>query len=122
MDRLSNPHTYSDGVNRWLVSDLWLASKGLPVTYKPMSELEWVLETCCWSKSSDGNLLPLTAKDIIDHSIRIQNAKLTIYPILLNKFGHVLDGVHRLAYAYINSWKEIPVQILENMPPPFKPL
>ena len=56
-------------------------------------------------------------REVADHARRIQEATFD-HPIILSAEGHLLDGFHRVAKAYLLGMTEIPaVQLEVNLPP-----
>ena len=106
--------TYADDRGIWQVTALWDAAKGLPVEVVPRCTLEPQLDSYCWAPNSEE---PLTAREILDHTIRILNADMT-YPILISQFGWVMDGMHRLAKAVLMDYPYISIQRFTTDPPP----
>ena len=50
----------------------------------------------------------VTVKEVVKHTERINNCDLS-FPIILNADGQIMDGVHRLAKAYILGHEKINV-------------
>nr|DAH77764.1 MAG TPA: hypothetical protein [Caudoviricetes sp.] len=55
--------------------------------------------------------------DFIFHSLKIQNADLK-YPIILDSYGRVCDGYHRIAKTLIEGKTEIDAIRIQRMPKP----
>ena len=67
--------------------------------------------------------LRLTCRELVDHTRRIQEADLS-QPVVLSAEGHLMDGFHHLAKAYLLGMDEIAaVQFEEpSEPDPIRPL
>jgi len=80
----------------WEVERLWELSEELPEKAVPIVALEHWLDEIVWF---DEDTSP-TARAVAEHSERIHSADLEI-PILLSASGEVMDGMHRLAKAWM---------------------
>ena len=99
----------------WEVERLWQLAKELPIKQVPLASLS-DLDRVGWY-GQPGNAGYLTLRDVADHSRRIQAANLD-YPIILSAEGHLLDGFHRVAKAYLLGLSELAaVQFQENPEP-----
>lgn len=104
----------------WDVPRLWELARGLPVKMVPLSGLD-DLDRVGWHGEL-GNYGRLTIREVAGHARRIYEADLS-HPILLSAAGHLLDGFHRVAKAYLLGLEEIlAVQLPENPPDRMKPL
>jgi hypothetical protein len=59
----------------------------------------------------------LTIREVAEHVRRIEQATFD-YPIILSAEGHLLDGFHRIAKAYLLGMQEIPGVQFPNNPEP----
>jgi ParB-like chromosome segregation protein Spo0J len=99
----------------WEVPRLWELARDLPVKKVPLSSLT-DLERVGWH-GQERHWGRLTCREVADHARRIYEADLD-QPILLSAEGHLLDGFHRLAKAYLLGVAEISaVQFPENPEP-----
>ena len=99
----------------WEVERLWELAKDLPIKQVLLSDLT-DLDRIGWY-GQPHNVGYLTLREVADHAGRIQAANLN-YPIILSVEGHLLDGFHRVAKAYLLGLKEIAaVQFVENPAP-----
>jgi hypothetical protein len=98
----------------WTPQDLWQAAEGLPVDSVDIERLS-ILDDVVWF---DGprNVHP-TIRRIAEHARAIMEADLA-FPIIMTRSGHVVDGAHRIAKAYLQGQKEIDAVVLEKWPPP----
>lgn len=55
-------------------------------------------------------------KDFVSHCKQIEDADLK-FPIIIDDFGYVADGWHRIAKALLNGAKTIKAIRLQSMPP-----
>jgi hypothetical protein len=79
----------------WFTERLWQLAQDLPVHQVAIREIT-EFEQVCWF---DATSLP-TCRAVAEHAQRIQNADLT-FPIILAADGHLMDGGHRLAKAWL---------------------
>lgn len=114
MGTLVEGQTYSDGKSVWKTEDLWEAAKGMPVESLPVSLFVGQLEGTCWTQGDED----VTPNWVLCHTRRILDADMD-YPIIVDKGGIILDGVHRLCKAVIEGREFIPVQRLVLLPVPF---
>jgi hypothetical protein len=99
----------------WEVERLWELARSLPVRSVPVSRIT-DLDRVGWHGQAT-NYGRLTLREVAEHARRIQEATFD-YPILLSAEGHLLDGFHRVAKAYLLGMEEIPaVQFAENPEP-----
>jgi hypothetical protein len=99
----------------WDVKRLWELARGLPVRQVSLSSLD-DLDRVGWHGQSR-NYGRLTCREVADHARLIQDADLS-HPILLSAEGHLLDGFHRLAKAYLLGQTSISaVQFTQNPEP-----
>ena len=112
--------TTRDGITLvWNVARLWDLAQNLPVSEVPMASLEPLLDTVCWfnvgGQDNDENLP--TARAVAIHSERIHSADLS-HPLILSADGEVMDGMHRLAKAWMLGNETIQVVRFYTDPPP----
>lgn len=80
--------------NKWEPFDMPLA--GIPIDDMPWSNLK-------------------SFKDFVSHCKQIENADLK-FPIIIDDFGYVADGWHRIAKAILSGAKTIKAIRLQHMP------
>lgn len=78
----------------WFVERLWQLARALPVQQMPIDQIA-EFDQDCWFGAT-----PATCRAVADHARRIFDANLD-YPILLSADGHLIDGGHRIAKAYL---------------------
>jgi hypothetical protein len=99
----------------WDVERLWDLARALPVRQVFLSSLD-DLDRVGWHGQAR-NYGRLTCREVADHARLIQDADLS-HPILLSADGHLLDGFHRLAKAYLLGQTSISaVQFTQNPEP-----
>jgi len=117
MGSIVDGQTYSttvDGVRQyWKVELLWKLAKTLPVEYVPIETLISQLEGTCWTDEDED----ATPHWVLGHTRRIVGADLD-YPILLDKAGVIVDGVHRLCKAILEGREVIAAQRFDILPDP----
>jgi hypothetical protein len=97
------------------VERLWKLAGDLPVKPIPLTGLD-DLDRVGWH-GQPRNYGRLTCREVADHARRIQEADVS-QPILLSAEGHLLDGFHRLAKAYLLGLAEVPAVQFERNPEP----
>lgn len=102
----------------WEVARLWELSEDLPVKEMPVSALEHHLDEVVWFdvRSSEQEFKP-TARAVAEHGERIYSADLS-YPILLSAKGEIMDGMHRLAKAWMMGIETVKFRQFETDPEP----
>ncbi len=110
----SHSHTHSDGSNVWNVEELWKAAEGMPIEHLRVELFTDQLEGTCWTDGEDEEVTPSW---VLRHTRRILEADLS-HPIIIDKNGVVLDGVHRLCKAVLEGREVIAAQRLVAMPDP----
>jgi hypothetical protein len=80
----------------WWTEGLWAAAVGLPVEKVPIAEISEFDEDCWF----DGRAP--TCREVAEHSRRIDEADLR-HPVILAADGHLMDGGHRVAKAWLNG-------------------
>lgn len=98
----------------WDIPRLWEESKQLQIESKNLSNYSLVLKgPLTWCSPQ----VPMSFQGFLDHMTQTLNAELS-YPILLDKDGNVIDGMHRLAKAFLSHQKTILVkQFKEELSP-----
>lgn len=86
--------TVTGGRGYWWTKRLWTEAADLPVRTVAIDSIS-EFETDCWF---DG--MEATCRAVAEHARRIQAADLA-YPIILSAQGHLMDGGHRIAKAYL---------------------
>jgi hypothetical protein len=104
----------------WDVDRLMRLAHDLPVKTIPLANI-FEFDEVYWF---DEQYRP-TCRAVVSHVQRIQQADLSI-PIILSADGHVMDGMHRVAKAWLLGYTEVkavqfsqdpePDQILESKP------
>lgn len=78
------------------VERLWLLARELPVQTIPLSQVESELDyPYCWFKTGQP-----TPRAVASHARLIYEADFS-YPIILSSKGTVMDGIHRIAKAWL---------------------
>ena len=114
-DSVSSRPEDGEPLRIWEVERLWELAKQLPIKHVPLASLS-DLDRIGWY-GQPSNAGHLTLREVAEHTRRIQAANFD-YPIILSAEGHLLDGFHRVAKAYILGLNEIAaVQFLENPEP-----
>ena len=99
----------------WDVERLWSLARDLPITMVPLSRFD-DLDRVGWHGQAS-NHGRLTCREVAEHARRIDDATFDRPAILCAK-GHLLDGFHRLAKAYLLGITEIEaVQFAEDPEP-----
>lgn len=102
----------------WEVPNLWELSADFPVKAIPVRSLEHFLDENRWFNlgTENDNDVP-TPRAVAVHSERIHSADLT-YPIILSASGEIMDGLHRLAKAWMLGNETIDAVQFEVDPDP----
>ena len=79
-----------------------------PVTLSSLHEFDEVY----WFDTT----YPATCRAVVQHAQRIQDVDLA-YPIILSADGHVMDGMHRVAKAWMLGQSMITAVQFEHDPP-----
>ena len=107
----SDKRTFSDNDKTYDVEKLWAITKDNKVDETSVKSLEKRLKDLCWgkkgSKYSAHDVLADKKKYKEDYK-RILEADLE-YPIMIHN-GYIVDGVHRLAKAYLDKIATIKTQ------------
>ncbi len=96
----------------WWSERLWVLAKGLPVKRVSIDSITEFDQNCWFAPG-----LSPTCRDVAQHAKRIFEADLT-YPIILAADGHLMDGGHRIAKAWIAGETEINAVQFEVDPEP----
>src|SRR6185436_10023088 len=99
----------------WEVERLWALAQQLPIKMIPLSQVD-DLDRVGWHGQAQ-HYGRLTCREVADHARRIYEADLS-HPILLSAEGHLLDGFHRVAKAYLLGHTEIAALQFEHNPEP----
>lgn len=96
----------------WFTERLWLLARQLPVRSVDINEIAEFQQVCWFDGAS-----PATCRAVAEHAQRIQNADLR-FPIILAADGHLMDGGHRLAKAWLAGATHIDACRFAVDPPP----
>lgn len=97
----------------WRIETIWRAAASCPVEDVGVDSFG-ELDEDCWF-SGDGQVA--TVRAVADHVRRINDADLA-KPVILSADGHVLDGMHRIAKAYLEGREAVRAQRLSVDPEP----
>ena len=97
----------------WKIDRLWELAGGLEVRHLRLDRIDDFDENM-WFRP--GGEAP-TCRAIAAHAKRIFDADLD-QPVILSAEGHVMDGMHRIARAWILGLEEIKAVRFEETPPP----
>jgi hypothetical protein len=95
----------------WDVKSLWERSVGLPAKQVPLDSFA-NFDKPCWLHP-----MQATVRNIAKHAKRIYDTDLN-YPVILSSRGELMDGMHRIAKAWIMGFKEIAAVQFEMDPDP----
>ncbi len=100
---MSGKHSWPtpNGRYYWWSERLWSLSANLPVRRVPIDSIAEFDQKCWFSEGS-----PPTCRNVAKHAKRIMEADLS-YPIILAADGHLMDGGHRIAKAWLMGETEI---------------
>jgi hypothetical protein len=104
-------HWVSLGVRAWHIETIWRAALDLPLEEVRIEAIREIDEDCWF------NGRPATARAVVDHARRIEDADLSL-PVILAADGQVLDGMHRIANAVLRGRSSVPAQRLPIDPDP----
>jgi hypothetical protein len=105
----------SDGTMRfWRMEQLWELAAGLAVKKVRTRDLPGFDEVRWFGEPLK---IPPTCRTVAEHARDIYEADLT-YPIILSPSGEVLDGMHRVAKAWLLGVEEMDAVQLLEMPAP----
>ena len=97
----------------WEVERLWVLSKDLPVKTVPLSAIT-NFDDVCWFHS---NKKKPTCRAVASHAKRIYEADIS-RPIIFSASGIMMDGMHRVAKAWLLGIEEIQAVQFSADPPP----
>lgn len=103
----------SNGFLAWDVDRLVELSSHLPVTEIPLEEIRELDEAHWFGRPQD---VP-TVRSIAEHARLVQETDLG-YPVILSAEGRVMDGMHRVAKAYIEGRETVRVVRFAQDPEP----
>jgi hypothetical protein len=96
-----------NGFYAWDIDKLIELSKNLPVINIKLSEI-----------STDKDFWPITnCKKFAEHMKLVEETGLE-YPIILSEENRVMDGLHRVAKAYLKGYTEINAVRFDSIPKP----
>jgi len=101
--------TFSDAHSCFSVQELIDLNQDNPVEERPITDFNGELECSPWGSLS-------TLRKFLHHANRVNCAD-TSHPILVNQEGLVLDGLHRLAYAFLKGYQTVRVRVVTKYPP-----
>jgi hypothetical protein len=104
-------HPASGGRAFWWTERLWAAAEGLPAVEVPIDDIA-ELDQDCWF---DGTAP--TCREVAEHARRIQQADLA-HPVILAADGHLMDGGHRIAKAWLQGRQTVTAVRFEADPEP----
>ncbi len=93
-------HPVPGGRAYWLTERLWAAAAGLPMIEVSIDEIA-EFEQDCWF---DGRAP--SCREVAEHARRIQRADLG-HPVILAADGHLMDGGHRVAKAWLDGRRSV---------------
>lgn len=103
------------GLCAWNVQRLVELSRNLPINMTTATAFAELDENHWYSHGTDSP----TCRSILEHINLIEECDLS-YPIILDKNGRVMDGMHRICKAVINGIEKIPaVQFVEDPKPDY---
>lgn len=93
--------TYSDvqengTVLAWEVERLWEMTKNFPSKHVALRDIH-DFDLVCWF---DGKRHLPTCRAVAEHARKIMEAEFE-HPVILSAQGHVMDGMHRVAKAWL---------------------
>ncbi len=100
-------------VHLWEVPRLWVLAAALPRESLHVEPLLPHFDTARWLGEDE----PATVRAIVEHARRILATDLA-YPIILASDGRILDGMHRLAKAWITGAETIAAVQFHDDPEP----
>lgn len=96
----------------WWSERLWVLAKDLAVKRVAIDAIAEFDRNCWFTEGTSP-----TCRDVAKHAKRIMEADLS-YPIILAADGHLMDGGHRIAKAWILGETEIDAVQFEVDPAP----
>lgn len=104
--------TVSDGTRRtWLTKRLWALAEHLPSKSVPIESIA-AFNQNCWFGAAEP-----TCRNVAEHARRINNVTFD-HPIILSAEGSVMDGMHRVAKAFIEGLATIQAVQFPETPAP----
>ena len=97
----------------WEADRLWTLSKEFPIKTIPLSSIT-NFDDVCWFHSNERKP---TCRAVASHAKRIYEADLG-RPIILSVSGVMMDGMHRVAKAWLLGMAEIQAVQFSADPPP----
>ena len=85
----------------WYTERLWRLARHLPRKSVPIESIA-EFDQNCWFDSNR----PPTCRAVAEHARRICEADMS-HPVILSAEGHLMDGGHRIARAWMLGEKEI---------------
>lgn len=104
-------HWVALGERAWHIETVWHAAQGMPVEEVPVAAIREIDEDC-WFQGGAA-----TVRAVVQHARQIQEADLS-RPIILSSDGQVLDGMHRIAKAFLSGHATVSAQRLSRDPDP----
>lgn len=100
--RVPETHSRPTSAGRafWWTERLWTLARDLPVERVAIADIAEFDEDCWF----DGG--PATCRAVADHAGRILGADLS-NPVILGSDGHLMDGGHRIAKAWLDGATEV---------------
>ena len=111
--RERSSHWVGLGDHAWRIETVWRAAGSCPIEETLIESIQELDEDCWFS----GDNKPATVRAIADHARRINEADLG-HPIILSSDGHVLDGMHRVARAFLEGRRTVKARRLIVDPEP----
>ena len=97
----------------WDVERLWEITKSFPRKQVPLSEIS-DFDLVTWF---DGEQHLPTCRAVTEHARKIMAAEFE-HPVILSADGHVMDGMHRIAKAWLLGHKTIVAVQFDEDPEP----
>lgn len=101
------------GFDAWDVDRLIALSRDLPIERVAVDAIGEI-DTVYWFDDSEE--VP-TVRKVVEHARLIKEVDVS-YPIILCRDGRVMDGMHRIARALLESWTEIDAVRFKVLPEP----
>jgi hypothetical protein len=89
-------HAVPGGRAFWWTESLWSAAADLPVAQVRIDDIREFDEDCWFDGKAP------TCREVAVHARRIEQADLT-HPVVIAADGHLMDGGHRIAKAWIEG-------------------
>ena len=105
-----------DEIYIWRTPRLWILAQSLSTEFVPVERLLVHFDTARWFGDDE----PKTVRAVVEHARRIVTTDLS-YTIILSAEGRILDGMHRVAKAWISDMETIAaVRFTTNPEPDFR--